>query len=148
MGETKIEGTVEAIRDEVYKGDFRGKTFPIRPIGTNQGEYCSTIGLNDENEVGIKLYFYTDSTISKSEISLYADGPNLYVDIDKAQKPTPTGVKLWKLTANVSNSKLNYADKESIELYCRNPKYTDDQTNGLRTSRGTKVSVKSGTGEI
>lgn len=141
-----IPSTTTIIGSNTFAGNFGDKTFPMHPIGPTQGEYYSTIGLNDENEIGITLYFYTDSIIAASNISLYADGPNLYVDINKAQNPTPLKVTLWKLTGSISDTELGFTLDEEIELYCQNPTYGDGMTNDPKTSRGTKVAVKSGTG--
>lgn len=158
MTTTKIQSTTKAFGHNVYKDHFGNQKFPIHPISPGEGAYASSIKLKTKDmevEVDITLYFYTDSAITSNDISLeYVHDSsktvksNLYVKINKAQNPTPTDVTLWKLTANTSDSLLNFTEGESIELYCQNPQYADDQTNGPTTSRGTKVSVKSGTGEI
>ncbi|MFY7671335.1 hypothetical protein ACOSP6_09660 [Tenacibaculum sp. MEBiC06402] len=143
-----IPSTATVFGQNTYAGNFGNDTFPIHPIAPNQGDYYSTIKLNDENVVSITLYFYTDSVITAEDISLYAEGANLYVDLNKAQNPTPTDVTLWKLTGSISDTQLGFTLAEKIELYCQNPVFGDGMTDDPKTSRGTKVAVKSGTGEF
>lgn len=145
---TKItipSNTVE-FGSNTFAGNFGDKTFPMSPITPGQGAYSSSIEI-EGNQVNITLYFYTDSAITANEISLYADGANLYVDISKAQNPTPTNVTLWKTTASISDTNLGFYNDEGIELYCQNPVFGDGMTDDPKTSRGTKITVKEGTGE-
>ena len=149
MVKTTIESTSKVFGTNKFKGNFGSRQFPMHPISPEEGAYASSITLIETGKkVDIALYFYTDSAIIASDISLYYEGNHLYVSIDKAQNPTPTNVTLWKLTANISNTPSIFTDGESIELYCKNPAYAIGDTDGPTTSRGTKVSVKSGTGEV
>ena len=141
-----IPSTATVFGHNTYAGNFGNDTFPMHPIAPGQGTYSSSIKMLG-NQVNITLYFYTDSAIEANNISLYAEGANLYVDISKAQNPTPTDVTLWELTGNISDTQLGFTLDEKIELYCQNPVFGDGMTDGPTTSRGTKVTVKSGAGD-
>jgi hypothetical protein len=142
-----IPSNTEDFGSNTFAGNFGDKTFPMSPITPGQGAYSSSIKMLGD-QVNITLYFYTDSAIAADDISLYAEGANLYVDISKAQNPTPIKVKLWKTTASISDTNLGFYINEDIELYCQNPLFGDGMTDDPKTSRGTKVAVKSGTDEF
>ncbi len=119
---------------------------PFAPIGNDGEEYYSTISLKS-NKVNVTIYVYINSNVKKEDISLGYEGQDLYVVCD-ALAAEPTNVKLWQITAKFNNT-LNITGDESIKIYCQD---TNDvglgDTDDPKTSRGTKITVKSGTGEI
>lgn len=119
---------------------------PFAPIGNDDQEYYSTVNLNN-NKISATIYVYINSDVSKEDISLGYEGHNLYVVCD-ADASQPTNVKLWQITATFPNT-LGITGNESIKIYCQDTNGGGlGDTDGPTTSRGTKVSVKSGTGEI
>ena len=69
MKKIKISCVVSKFGENIYKGNFGGEPFPVPPIPQDRSEYFSEILYG--NNIKITLYFYTDSSISKEDISLY-----------------------------------------------------------------------------
>lgn len=71
-----------------------------------------------------------------------------YLDCDYTSSSNPTSLNVLEITGSftvISNSPLPNQD---IEIFLTDKKNDPSETDGPTTSRGTKVVVKSGTGEI